>query len=903
MSNALLAGIKFNWRGAYTSSNVYANNDAVSFQGASFAAITSVSNGPPMASPASPSGTRFVVTASGTTFRFAETRPVNADACSSSPITASSANPSLSLKRGSTYIFDFSNVPSTLTFALRVTASDAATGIAGALANNISIGSSTATFPYVDANNRQQLHTAANKVITYTVPYEDATYYTSLVYVSPLNTAAVGTINLVNPTVTALVASSWKQIANYADDIASRGAGSLLTVGTSAGAGATYAVTNSGTGAYVIDGTNNASLTLVRGVQYTFTLNATGHPFWIQTVSGAYSSGNIYSTGVTNNGTQSGTIQFTVPNDAPNTLYYACQYHSSMQGTINIVTGNAQLATLESSTYNYELSTQGSSGNPIWTAPKGKKNQRMALVAPPTVWNVNQYDQTQTNCMPRSRRGHIQGSRMGTWIMPDRRSLKSAGYNYQGGLGYNTMSDQYAAPYTGNRYNTNLQYCQFDEAGLAPDDQIAFVESNNSFQLLVTKRGRMYFVGYNGYGQMGFGDTNNRYVFTRNSFFGDLEGKTVVDAQITFDGEASSGNQNTVMVMTAEGEMYAAGYNGYGQLGDGTTTTRTFFQRIGESTLNRLGKKITNYVWNGCSDYYSMTIAWNESNECYVWGNNNNGDFGFGDTTQRSLPTRMTTLESTITPNSYPLTVACLRSSITSTGVRLTTAILFSDNHIYVAGKSNHGQLGNNVPQSTDQYTYAQVTRPAGKLWAQLHGSGGASGTYYGLTTDGFLYAWGYNGYGQIADATTTNRTVPTLCSELETGVQGTITNIWVYGGDSYSCVWIKTSTGKWYTWGWYGCGSLMQNRNVPDTWNTTTTPRQITNYLPFNGVGLSQVGVRRAHGNNQTISLEYANGEVFYVGQNNFTGFNPSGGDGSGYSQDTIYYFQYPKQATSFMF
>ena len=794
MSNVLLAGVKFNWRGAYANNVGYANNDAVGFNNSSFAAIAGVSAVPPMVPIASPTGTRFAVTVSGTTFRFAETRPDGA-LSSSSLITTSTANPTLNLQRGATYIFDFSNVPSTLPFALRITATSATTGIAGALANNTSVGSSIATFPYIDSNNRQQLHTAANKIITYTVPFEDAAYYSSLVYVSPVNTAAVGTINLVRSTSLGLMSQYWKQIAGSAD--AENNAGSILTVG--------------------------AGNTLTR---------------------------------------------------------------------------------VESSVHNYEFTTQGTSADATWKAPKGKKYQRMQLVAPPVAWDANMYDQTQTNCMPRSRRGHIQGSRMGTWIMPDRRSLKSAGYNYQGGLGYNAMSDQYAAaPYTGNRYNTNLQYCQFDEAGLAPDDYINFTEGNNSFQLLVTARGRVYFVGYNGYGQMGFGDTTNRYVFTRNSMFGDLEGKTVINAQITFDGEASSGNQNTVMLQTAEGELYVAGYNGYGMIGDGTSTSRPHFVRVGESTINRLGKKMTNFVWNGCSDYHAMTIAWNESNELYVWGNNQTGDFGFGDVTNRPTPTRMTTLESTITPNAYPLTIACLRSSITTAATRLVTAILFSDNHIYTAGKSNQGQLGNNSSASTDSYTYVQVTRPAGKLWSQLHGSGGSAGTFYGLTTDGFLYAWGYNGYGQIADSSTTNRLVPTLCSELPAGVQGTITNLWVYGGDSYACVWAKTSTGRWVTWGWYGNGSLMHNRLVSDTWNTTTPPREITMYLPRNGVGLAQVGVRRAYANNMTLSLEYSNGEVFYVGQNNYEGFNPSGGDGTGYSQGTVYYFQYPKQATSFMF
>ena len=96
----------------------------------------------------------------------------------------------------------------------------------------------------------------------------------------------------------------------------------------------TYTVTNSGASAYTIDGANNPTLTLLRGFTYIFNVNASGHPFWIQTVPGAYSSEDVYSTGVTNNGASVGTITFAVPYNAP-TLYYACQFHSSMAGTID----------------------------------------------------------------------------------------------------------------------------------------------------------------------------------------------------------------------------------------------------------------------------------------------------------------------------------------------------------------------------------------------------------------------------------------------------------------------------------------------------------------------------------------------------------------------------------------
>lgn len=82
---------------------------------------------------------------------------------------------------------------------------------------------------------------------------------------------------------------------------------------------------------------NDPTLYLYKGFTYIFN-NTTGnsHPFYIKTTPGT-GTGNLYSTGVTNNGSISGnkTI-FTVPMNAPATLYYQCSLHASMVGTINI---------------------------------------------------------------------------------------------------------------------------------------------------------------------------------------------------------------------------------------------------------------------------------------------------------------------------------------------------------------------------------------------------------------------------------------------------------------------------------------------------------------------------------------------------------------------------------------
>ena len=73
-----------------------------------------------------------------------------------------------------------------------------------------------------------------------------------------------------------------------------------------------YTVTNNGNSNYVIDGSSNPTLNLLRGFTYTFNINATGHPFYIKT-SQTTGTGNQYTSGVTGNGTQSGTLTFAVP--------------------------------------------------------------------------------------------------------------------------------------------------------------------------------------------------------------------------------------------------------------------------------------------------------------------------------------------------------------------------------------------------------------------------------------------------------------------------------------------------------------------------------------------------------------------------------------------------------------
>jgi len=119
---------------------------------------------------------------------------------------------------------------------------------------------------------------------------------------------------------------------------------SVVTPPTLTAPSVTYGVSFANAGAYTFsgprDGDNPNIGPLRRGGTYTFNVNASGHPFYFTTDNGTnFSAGSYfgeYTSGVTNSRTDSGTVTFVVPANAPDTLYYQCGNHSSMRGAITI---------------------------------------------------------------------------------------------------------------------------------------------------------------------------------------------------------------------------------------------------------------------------------------------------------------------------------------------------------------------------------------------------------------------------------------------------------------------------------------------------------------------------------------------------------------------------------------
>ena len=129
-------------------------------------------------------------------------------------------------------------------------------------------------------------------------------------------------------------------VVDSGPDVADAGSDAVAEAGDAgdaeAGACQTiFAVTAVGTGAYVINGSDNPTLDVCKGDTVTFNIAATGHPFWLKTIQGA-SQANAYTDGVTGNGTTTGALTWVVSAAAPTPLYYNCEFHGAMTGIINV---------------------------------------------------------------------------------------------------------------------------------------------------------------------------------------------------------------------------------------------------------------------------------------------------------------------------------------------------------------------------------------------------------------------------------------------------------------------------------------------------------------------------------------------------------------------------------------
>ena len=247
-------------------------------------------------------------------------------------------------------------------------------------------------------------------------------------------------------------------------------------------------------------------------------------------------------------------------------------------------------------------------------------------------------------------------------------------------------------------------------------------------------------------------------------------------------GAIAAGDYHTV-ILKADGTVWAWGYNGYGQVGDGTTTDRAAPVQI---------TSLTNVIAIDAGAYHS--IALKSDGTVWAWGVNSSAQLGDGTTASNSTT---------------PKQVGTLSSVVAIAAGQYHNLVVKSDGTVWGWGLNNHGQVGDGTT-TTYKTTPVQATG--------LTGATAVAGGHFhslALKTDGTVWAWGFNGAGQVGDGTTAPRTTPVRAGDLS-GISQ------VRAGDNHSVA-VKTdgmSSGSLWVWGSNSSGELgdgtLTSRNRP---------------------------------------------------------------------------------------
>lgn len=238
---------------------------------------------------------------------------------------------------------------------------------------------------------------------------------------------------------------------------------------------------------------------------------------------------------------------------------------------------------------------------------------------------------------------------------------------------------------------------------------------------------------------------------------------------------AVSGGAHHTCALTEAGGVKCWGWNGNGQLGDGTTTDHL--------TPVRLNLRQVEAIAAGPGHTCASTA---KAGLC--WGDNYFGELGDGTTTDRSAPV-VYALESGI--------------AVINTGGYGHSCDVTRSGRARCWGLNGSGQLGDGT--TTDHLTPELVIglRSAVAL---------AEGDLHtcALTESGGVKCWGWNQYGQLGDGTTTDRHSPTA-------VRATA----IAAGYAHTCALIATVAIK--CWGVNGDGQLGDG---------TTSQRNIAGFV-----------------------------------------------------------------------
>jgi len=215
-------------------------------------------------------------------------------------------------------------------------------------------------------------------------------------------------------------------------------------------------------------------------------------------------------------------------------------------------------------------------------------------------------------------------------------------------------------------------------------------------------------------------------------WFGDLA--LLPDGRIVAAGNFYDETKNTFAIAqylppgTGSTSVWAWGWNGVGQLGDGTTSDRVRPVKV---------PNLSDVVAVSAGGYH--TLALKGDGTVWAWGWNGVGQLGDGTTVDRARPVQVPGLSGVVA---------------ISAGTFHSLA-LHGDGTVRAWGWNYFGQLGD----GTTVDRRSPVTVPNLRGITSIAGGGLHS---VASTDKGHVFAWGYNGFGQLGDRTTQDRHIPT---------------------------------------------------------------------------------------------------------------------------------------------
>ena len=285
-----------------------------------------------------------------------------------------------------------------------------------------------------------------------------------------------------------------------------------------------------------------------------------------------------------------------------------------------------------------------------------------------------------------------------------------------------------------------------DNGGMRDGDYfVRFWAATHSLYAL-TKDGDLFCRGYNGYGQLGLGDTTNRFSWNKIPTLGPDATHSGTSCQIAGFHLSNSmctggASYNACYAIDTSGRLFAWGYNGYGKLGNGNTTNQNLPVHI--SSMSNVAMVDAGY--NTC-------FLVDTSGNLFFAGYNQNGiDGGVGS---------VTAFTDTSQDDVYQI--------LNGEGYYYTS--LYAHAHYIKTDGTTYGIGGNAVGTVGDGTTTQKAA------WTQIGGSTkysgivGAGNSYYGTravlggtpaSPNNTVYVWGYNGTGICGLGNTTNQTSP----------------------------------------------------------------------------------------------------------------------------------------------